>query len=167
MEKHNVHAVHPLGHLGDFLGVTIVEIPSSTNTLSASHSTRPSSSPVHCTSSLTQSKRSSARLFPWPVLQNDRQIFPTTTHLPANNRRVTGSAHYYHYHLHPRSCSSAIAHRRPAHCWTTTHWTTGARPVIIRNTTHPAPGIHKRRQPGTNGIGEHCGQYGLPQSQRR
>lgn len=26
---------------------------------------------------------------------------------------------------------------------------------------------HKRRQPGTNGIGEHCGQYGLPQSERR
>lgn len=29
------------------------------------------------------------------------------------------------------------------------------------------PGIYKNRQPGTNGIGEYCGQYGLPKSKRR
>lgn len=29
------------------------------------------------------------------------------------------------------------------------------------------PGIINNRQPGTNGIGEYCGQYGLPKSQRR
>lgn len=176
MEKHNVFIVHPLEQLGHFLGDTTIINSITTTTINV----RRTSSPIRCTS-LTQYSRSAAAPTIIPNLhqhvilrdstnpflaENHRQQILPASHPPGNKRRATGTAHYHPYPGSSWSTCSAIARRRTACCWST-HWTeTGARPVIIRK-THPAPGIHKRRQPGTNGIGEHCGQYGLPQSQRR
>lgn len=170
METNNVHAaVHPLEQrqrihyfVHYYLGATIRQ------------SIRSPSPSVRCTSLTQSTRRPSARFDPNSNHQHSICLDLSTdiaSIQPTNARRVTDTARRRRRrHAPHNSCSAALLLAPRYCCWT--HRTTTAAahqqpPVIISTTAHPAPGIHKRRQPGTNGIGEHCGQYGLPQSPRR